>query len=1056
MGKSMFFMVFILIQATKIGLTFLFLAKFKTISMGLFQKAVINKYLIHEDIDKLSHSFQNFSRHFHNPAIQANIINSREEQYQRGFLNDLFVSVLGYSMNPSPGFNLTTEYKNIKDSKKADGAIVINGQVLAVIELKGSYISDLNKIEDQAFRYKNNQPGCQYVITSNFEKLRFYVDNTVDYLEFNLFSLDEKEFGLLWLCLAAENLVKGVPLRLKQESYNAEDIITNRLYTDYSAFKRKLFRNLQELNPDIVKIVLFKKSQKLLDRFLFLFFAEDRQLLPPNSVRLVLNDWRELRDREVDIPLYERFKKYFGYLNTGFKGKRYEVFAYNGGLFKPDEILDNLIIDDEILFENMLLISGYDFASEVDVNILGHIFENSLSELEELQFENIDQDQKKANTRRKKEGVYYTPKSITKYIVDHTLGKLCREMKKNQQIDDALYMHDAKRSKSTTKELAERLKKYRDWLLELKICDPACGSGAFLNQALEFLIDEHRYVDELQAKLFGDSLIFKDIEKNILENNLFGVDINEESVEIARLSLWLRTAQPNRTLNDLSNNIKVGNSLIDDPDISGDKAFNWFLEFPQVFPHYRKPNKPTGYSDIEPFERDYFDEFQEPAFSYGTGSKGFLKHGFDLVIGNPPYGADLSKSQQDYLNKKYIQGGSETVISFIKLAHSKLLKISGEFGFIIPKSFTYASNYDAIRKYVLDDITKIIDCKKVWKEVKLEQVILFFSKEHLADKFVSGKLKGNQFFEISELQKSTFSEFGFLLNDISEDELKIARIIRSSNKYLGDISTNSRGGMLQKFISCSGEVSVLGGAEIQRFGITGQKGMIHKPQLSNYKNAVIQPNSLLVQNIVAHIENPVDHIQITACLPPEKEFVIVDTINQITFNDQNSNKIYWCLLNSKLINWFVYRFIFGKAIRTMHFDNAVTNRIPVPGLMDAVDQSHLILLTDQLLSAHTELMETLEAFTHMLQRKYVVPIISQKLHNWHLLSFNNLLIELNKLKVRLSLKEEAEWEKFFQEEKMKANELYKKTDQLDNEINKLIYRIYGLKEEEIRIIEESF
>jgi REP element-mobilizing transposase RayT len=119
--------------------------------------------------------------------------------------------------------------------------------------------------------------------------------------------------------------------------------------------------------------------------------------------------------------------------------------------------------------------------------------------------------------------------------------------------------------------------------LQITICDPACGSGAFLNQALDFLIAEHRYIDELQAKLFGDSLILSDIEKSILENNLFGVDLNEESVEIAKLSLWLRTAQPNRKLNDLSNNIKCGNSLIDDPAVAGEKAFNWQKEFPQVF-----------------------------------------------------------------------------------------------------------------------------------------------------------------------------------------------------------------------------------------------------------------------------------------------------------------------------------------------------------------------------------------------------------------------------------------------------------------------------------------
>lgn len=107
-------------------------------------------------------------------------------------------------------------------------------------------------------------------------------------------------------------------------------------------------------------------------------------MLPPNSVRLILSDWKDLQDRDEDIGLYDRFKKYFEYLNTGYKGKRYEVFAYNGGLFKRDEILDVIKIDSDLLYKHTLKLSEYNFNSEVDVNILGHIFENSLNELDEL------------------------------------------------------------------------------------------------------------------------------------------------------------------------------------------------------------------------------------------------------------------------------------------------------------------------------------------------------------------------------------------------------------------------------------------------------------------------------------------------------------------------------------------------------------------------------------------------------------------------------------------------------------------------------------------------
>lgn len=560
----------------------------------MFQKTIQNKYIKKQD--DISEKWGLFKNHFHNEKVQKNIRNSKEEQYQEGFLRDLFVQIFGYTLNPDKDFNLTTELKNIKDSKKADGAIIINEQVKAIIELKGTNTTDLGKVEAQAFGYKNNQENCSYVIISNFEKLRFYIDNAINHIEFNLFTLTQEDFKLLYLLLSLDSIKNDIPKKLKTESISQEDIITKKLYKDYSVFKRELFANLCELNPQQNKLLLFKKSQKLLDRFLFLFFAEDSHLLPPNSVRKILKQWVQLKELDAYTPLYERFKKYFGYLNTGYKGKKHDIFAYNGGLFKPDEILDLVKIDDEILYNHTKTLSEYDFNSEVDVNILGHIFENSLNEIEEVeaQLTPIDLNPLKNPlklgkvSKRKKDGVFYTPKYITQYIVENTIGKLCNKKKEELNIIEEEYFKGTnslkrKRNKKTITALLQKLKKYRKWLLELTICDPACGSGAFLNEALNFLITEHKYLDELETKLLGGGFTFPNIENSILENNIFGVDINEESVEIAKLSLWLRTAQPQRKLNNLNENIKCGNSLIDDTEIAGKKAFNWQQEFPKVF-----------------------------------------------------------------------------------------------------------------------------------------------------------------------------------------------------------------------------------------------------------------------------------------------------------------------------------------------------------------------------------------------------------------------------------------------------------------------------------------
>src|SRR5690606_10190224 len=125
-----------------------------------------------------------------------------------------------------------------------------------------------------------------------------------------------------------------------------------------------------------------------------------------------------------------------------------------------------------------------------------HIFENSLNEIESVnaEIEGTEFDQQKS--KRKKDGVFYTPKYITKYIVENTIGKLCEEKKEAWGFNEAEYFKSrANRPKKKLAELVQLLDDYRDWLLQLTICDPACGSGAFLNQALDFLIKEHSYID---------------------------------------------------------------------------------------------------------------------------------------------------------------------------------------------------------------------------------------------------------------------------------------------------------------------------------------------------------------------------------------------------------------------------------------------------------------------------------------------------------------------------------------------------------------------------------
>ncbi|TRX08210.1 Eco57I restriction-modification methylase domain-containing protein [Flavobacterium gawalongense] len=676
--------------------------------MSLFQPSVLKKYLSQQDSATVQKAYKKYSKYFHNPTIQENIRNSKEEQFQEGFLRELFVDILGYTLNPAPTFNLTTELKNIKGAKKVDGAILKDGNALGVIELKGTNTKDLESIRQQAFDYKANQTGCIYVITSNFEKLRFYINNAVDYEEFNLFTLTHSEFEMFYLCLAKDNILANKPLTIKEASVLEEENITKHFYADYSLFKRELYRDLvkqnrnnvmlMELSEKTSKLTLFKKSQKLIDRFLFILFAEDRGLLSPNSISTILKEWKALEELDMVVPLYDRYKQYFGYLDTGRKGtdKKEEIFAYNGGLFQPDVILDAVIIDDDLLYRHTKKLTTYDFESQVDVNILGHIFEHSLNEIESMNAEIEGTDFDKQKTKRKKDGVFYTPKYITKYIVDNTIGKLCTEKKQELSIIDEEYAKGRKNRQATTiVKLDQQLKDYREWLLELTICDPACGSGAFLNQALDFLIKEHAYIDELNKQLFGGGFTFPDIENQILEHNIYGVDLNEESIEIAKLSLWLRTAQPKRKLTSLNNNIKCGNSLIDSKAIAGDKAFNWKEQFPEVFD----------------------------------------KGGFDVIIGNPPYvRQELFKDIKPYLEKNYecYNSIADLYTYFIEKG-IQLMNTRGRFSFILPNKFLKATYGNEVRKVIKNkvqiDLIFDFDDYPVFKDATTYPMIYIFSKE---------------------------------------------------------------------------------------------------------------------------------------------------------------------------------------------------------------------------------------------------------------------------------------------------------------------------------------
>ncbi|MDO6739010.1 Eco57I restriction-modification methylase domain-containing protein [Wenyingzhuangia sp. 2_MG-2023] len=1035
--------------------------------MALYQKSVLKNHVSQLDTNKVEKAYKKYVKHFLNPTIQDNIRKSKEEEYQGIFLTDLFVNILDYTLKPNADFNLVAEYKNQNNSRKADGAILSNNNAIAVIELKSTKTKDLESIRKQAFDYKVNQKECIYVITSNYEKLRFYINDATEFEEFNLFELSKDRFELLYLCLHKDNLLNNLPLQIKEASIVVEEQITNQFYKDYSLFKRELYRDLVKRNAkqlksnstvidknDIeakteqlkleknVKLTLFQKSQKLIDRYLFIFFAEDRGLLPPNSTQQILDKWKADIDFGDVRPLYGLFKQYFTFLDTGRKGTtaRAEIYAYNGGLFKQDPVLDSLDIDSELLFNHTKKLAAYDFESQVDVNILGHIFENSLNEIESVNAEIQGGEFDKQKSKRKKDGVFYTPKYITKYIVENTIGKLCTEKKTELGFKEDEYFKGRKnRNKNTIENLVSILDIYRDWLLQLTICDPACGSGAFLNQALDFLIKEHNYIDELKTKILGGGFVFPDIENTILENNIYGVDLNEESVEIAKLSLWLRTAQPRRKLNDLSSNIKCGNSLIDNKSVAGNKAFNWQTQFPKVFE----------------------------------------KGGFDVIIGNPPYVRSrelFSEDEKNYYLKKYITTSYQLDLYKLFIEKSCLLiKQTGKISFITPSVFL-TNDYDKpLREFIINryslEIVASSD-KDIFNDASVKTVTFVISsfKENNFIEFY--KIDKSEFhFEKKILQKS-FIEQDYLINEkLDSFAIPILKKLQKFKK-IGDYFDIKNGIKVRKDLLFNSKKDsfhkpfILGKNIFEYYNTYDELYIDYKPENEKkFTNQAFRTKDIFEQEKL--ITRQILGKRIMTCFD-DKYFYTDQTTYVINKKDDKQYlKYLLCVINSKLT---YYYFTNTSSDNKVTFPKVKRSQLLELPYNPITEQNAFIKLSNEKINAVNTFKTNSGKFIKYLISQYSLEKLSKKLQNWHELEFGDFIKELNKaiksnnkelLKADLqpvpvlTKKDEFEWLDLFEENKQKAQDLQNQINQTDKEIDTMVYALYGLTDEEIQIVENS-
>ena len=550
--------------------------------------------------------------------------------------------------------------------------------VLAPFELKGPSLKNLDAIMpgraktpvQQAWEYANDAVGARWVLVSNQVEVRFYAvgRGRRDYETFDLQRLDDpvvlKRFVLL---LGAERLLPGETQRLLERSLVEDKDITNALYREYRGLRDDLLQFIRDQHPEVPPEEAIRQAQTIMDRVIFIAFAEDTVLLPKESLKRAVQFDNPYDPR----PKWEYVKQLFNAVDQG--NKRLDVPPYNGGLFAPDAALDELEIPDH-LCERFAGISSYDFESQVSVTILGHIFEQSITDIEKLQAEARGEAQPKA-TKRKREGVVYTPDFVTRFIVEHTIGAHLAERLEQLMTEHALGVDDDGNVRWRGPGSERALwRAYLEALTSMRIVDPACGSGAFLIATFDYLKAEQTRVRERLAELEPGLLVHAsaDADVEIVTRNLYGVDVNAESVEITKLSLWLKTAKRGRQLESLDRTIRWGNSLIEDSDVHR-RAFVW---------------------------RDAFGDV-------------FDQGGFDIVLGNPPYvRMELIKPFKPYLQKRYevVADRADLYAYFFELG-VRLLKPGGRLGYICSSTFFRTGSGEALRRYMAarSEIETVVD-----------------------------------------------------------------------------------------------------------------------------------------------------------------------------------------------------------------------------------------------------------------------------------------------------------------------------------------------------------
>ncbi len=857
-----------------------------------------------------------------------------EESTKKDFILPLF-EALGWNVYNKGNKDNSVSAEETISKKRVDYGFRINGIPKFFLEaksLKEENIQTNSKYVTQAIDYAWMK-SCSWAILTNFETIAVYNadwkesnygNNLFFVLHPNDFLSDSRFVDLSKDAFENNELDKLASTYGKKQIKNP---INKQLLLDMIHFREILSKDIVKNNQDkhLSQDDIDESVQRILDRLIFIRNAEDRGL-EENQLQSNVRQWYSKGKGHLVKEISRIYKDYDDNYNS-------KLFAHH--------LCDDLYIENEALQE---VIEGlnqskdnsyrYDF-SIIESDVLGNIYEQYLGNILKKTSKRAKLEESK--THRKEQGIYYTPSYIVDYIVKNTVGEYIKT------------------------HTPEEIKKVR-------ILDPACGSGSFLIRAYKELENYWKQNSDF-AQLTLDSEEFYSKKVEILKNNIFGVDLDPKAVEIAQLNLLLQISERKHRLPLLQNNIKVGNSLIDDPSVS-DRAFKWEEQFPEIM----------------------------------------KEEGFDIVIGNPPY---FKIFENDPINKtedyNEIKSGMMNASAIFINRSLKLIKNEGLIGMIVPKMLSYTDSWDKIRYKLLANykILKVIDCRKAFKDVLLEQIIFILKKDKSLDnnKIIIGELDNYSIKETAKVLQNNCLKDNRIPMEANPIAYEIKNKMESTNRRLGDIADIFLGlGIQGKNIffdePLRGSEKVIRGNDIQRYIIRECKYYLpDNPEIQKYKKTIEQFKKphIVVQRIVAHIR---DHIKITAALD-EKGLFSFNTVTNIFVKDKEySNEFILSLLNSNIIQYYTYKFIYSNAIRSMDFYKTYAKNIPLPEPNNTLQQK-----------------------------------------------ISNLCKEIiNKTAIYYQIKDRTTDE---------VGKLEREIKDLQNKIDEIFYNMYHITEDEKRVIEES-